>query len=173
MAGLEPARLTPTDFKSAVYTNSTTLARLKGSSRPARFKAEGPDNQARFITHRYRQVNRTCRFRGLMRGRSDAACRQRISGPGYGHPLPGIVSVYTMAKVPGVSGKPAAGNFQFGGGVLESSCRRCMRKLTSIFVPGFAKAGAYRPRAIVLSFSLASPCSGPTRCNSLLAEREP
>ena len=37
VAGLEPARLTPTDFKSAVYTNSTTLARLKGSRRPARF----------------------------------------------------------------------------------------------------------------------------------------
>lgn len=26
VAGLEPARLTPADFKSAVYTNSTTLA---------------------------------------------------------------------------------------------------------------------------------------------------
>ncbi len=37
VAGLEPARLTPADFKSAVYTNSTTLAQLKGSMRPATF----------------------------------------------------------------------------------------------------------------------------------------
>ena len=37
VAGLEPARLTPTDFKSAVYTNSTTLARLL-----ARFMAARP-----------------------------------------------------------------------------------------------------------------------------------
>lgn len=47
VAGLEPARLTPTDFKSAVYTNSTTLARLTAQASIT----EGLGNQARFITY--------------------------------------------------------------------------------------------------------------------------
>lgn len=62
MAGLEPARLTPTDFKSAVYTNSTTLARLKGPRVAGSLQTEGLCNQGGFITHRYSRVNLGCRI---------------------------------------------------------------------------------------------------------------
>ena len=47
LVGLEPTRLTPTDFKSVVYTDSTTVAKMVGY---ARFELATPCSQSRCTT---------------------------------------------------------------------------------------------------------------------------